>query len=77
MAIANLMLRFIAELAGIAAVGYWGLSASSLGVGRFALAILAPTALIVVWGMFIAPSADSPLSNSCHAGHTRRSTYCQ
>ena len=62
MAIANLALRFIVELGGIIAVGYWGLSASGLGAGRFVLAIVAPAAVIAVWALFIAPTAGGPLS---------------
>jgi hypothetical protein len=55
-------LRFVLELAGIAAAAYWGWNAGGEGVTRWLLAIAAPAILIVTWAMFIAPKADSPLS---------------
>ena len=47
--------------AGIAAAAYWGWNAGGEGVLRWLLAIAAPAILIVVWALFIAPKADSPL----------------
>ena len=47
---ANLVLRFVLELAALAAVGYWGWDA-----GGPLLAIAAVAAVAVVWGLFLAP----------------------
>ena len=57
MAIANLTIRFIVELAGIAAFGYWGLQ-----VGGPALAVVAVAIAIVVWAVVVAPKARNRLS---------------
>jgi hypothetical protein len=54
-------LRFLLELAGVAALAIWGWSAGSPSPIRFVLAIAAPLGLIVLWALFIAPRADSPL----------------
>ena len=55
-------LRFVLELAGIAALAVWGWSAGDQGPLRFGLAVVAPLALVVVWALLIAPKAHSPLS---------------
>ena len=53
----NLGVRFfIVELGALAAAAYWGWEATS-GPGRWYLAVLAPAAVIVVWGLFISPKA--------------------
>ena len=57
MAIANLTIRFIVELAGIAAFGYWGFQ-----VGGLALAAVAVAIAVVVWGVVVAPKARNRLS---------------
>lgn len=60
MAQANLVLRFLLELAGVIAVGYWGYHAMD-GPGRWLIAIGAPALLIVLWALVIAPGADVPI----------------
>ena len=60
MAIANLTLRFILELAGIAAFGIWGLAVSSNPI----VAIGAVAAAIVVWALVVAPKTRNGLSQS-------------
>jgi hypothetical protein len=60
MAQANVALRFLLELAGIVAVGYWGYHAID-GVGRWLVAIGAPALLIVFWALVVAPGADVPI----------------
>ena len=60
MAIANLTLRFILELAGIAAFGIWGLAASSSPI----VAVVAVAAAIVVWALVVAPKTRNGLSQS-------------
>ena len=54
---ANLALRFLLELAALAAVGYWGWDA-----GGPLLAIAAVAAVAVVWGLFVAPKRRFDLS---------------
>jgi Protein of unknown function (DUF2568) len=61
MAIANLTLRFILELCGVAALGYWGSQAVD-GPGAIALAICASLALIIVWSVVVARNADNALA---------------
>ena len=60
MAIANLTLRFILELAGIAAFGIWGLAVSSSPI----VAVGAVAAAIVVWALVVAPKARNGLSQA-------------
>jgi hypothetical protein len=60
MAQANLALRFVLELAGVIAVGYWGYHAID-GPGRWLIAVGAPVLLIVFWALVIAPGADVPI----------------
>ena len=61
MAIAILVLRFAVELFGVAAFSYWGFQTPDAGLGRLALGIGAPLALVVVWGVVVAPKARNPL----------------
>jgi Protein of unknown function (DUF2568) len=53
---ANLLIKFLIELAAVAAFAYWGASAAS---GTFAvlLAVAVPTAMVVIWGAFAAPNS--------------------
>ena len=62
MATANLALRFVVELVGIGALAYWGWSTPVAGLGRLALAVAAPLALIVIWATVVAPNAASGLT---------------
>jgi hypothetical protein len=62
MVMATLVIRFIVEIVGIAALGYWGLQTSTDGFGRIVLAIAAPLALLVVWTMIAAPRASNALT---------------
>ena len=50
----NLALRFLLELGAIAAVAYWGFTATT-GVARWALAVGAAAAVIAVWWLFVSP----------------------
>jgi hypothetical protein len=47
-------LRFVCEMAALAAVAYWGQQAAD-GVAGIVLAAIAVVAVAVVWGMFLAP----------------------
>jgi Protein of unknown function (DUF2568) len=52
----NSGVRFLLELAALGATGSWGWQTGS-GVGRPLLAIAAPLAVAVVWGLLLAPRA--------------------
>lgn len=54
---ANLALRFLLELAALAAVGYWGWKTGD-GALRPAFAVAAVAAIVVVWALFISPKAS-------------------
>jgi hypothetical protein len=58
---AALAMRFFVEVLGIVAVAFWGWQTGPDGIGRIALAVGAAVALIVVWGVVVAPKADNPL----------------
>ena len=62
MAIANLTLRFLTELAGIAAVGYAGFQVATPMPLRAAAGIGAALALIVTWAMVAAPKTQNGLA---------------
>ena len=53
----NLGLRFCLELAALAALGWWGAQAGSSTALHVVLAIAAPLAAAVIWGLFVAPKA--------------------
>ncbi len=52
----NLGLRFLLELAALAAAVYWALQTQT-GAARVVLAVAAPAVLAVVWGLFASPKA--------------------
>jgi uncharacterized protein DUF2568 len=58
---ANLALKFLLELAAIAAFAYWG---STVGHGAVSVlvAIAAPALAVVLWGTFAAPKAEHRLA---------------
>ena len=62
MATANLVLRLVVELIGVGAFAYWGSQAPTVPIGRIALAIGAPLALIVAWVIVVAPNASNLLT---------------
>jgi hypothetical protein len=47
-------LRFVCEMAALAAVAYWGQQAAG-GVAGIVLAAIAVAVVVVVWGVFLAP----------------------
>lgn len=51
-----LAVRFVLELAALAALAYWGFSEFD-GVLSVVLGIGAPLAAAVVWGLFVSPKA--------------------
>jgi hypothetical protein len=53
----NLGVRFLLELASLAAFGYWGATLRTTGALRASLAIAIPLAVALLWGLFISPKA--------------------
>lgn len=53
--------RFSMELAALASLAWWGWSAGGSPVQRASLAVAAPLAAAVVWGLFCSPKAAVPL----------------
>lgn len=62
MVVANLALSFVLELIGVGAFAYWGWQTGGAGLGRLALVIGAPVALIGVWALVVAPNASNSLA---------------
>jgi len=54
-------LRFGLELCLLAALVYWALQLDTAVAARVLLAVVAPCAFMVVWGLFVAPKARYPL----------------
>jgi len=54
---ANEVLAFLVELVAIAAFAFWGLAVGDGVAAKAALAIGAPLAAAVLWGLFAAPRA--------------------
>jgi hypothetical protein len=53
----NLALAFLLELCLLAALAYWGYRSGSGLIGRIALSIGLPAAVIALWGAFLAPTS--------------------
>lgn len=64
MAMANLAVRFIVELLGLGFVAFWAYNATSDGLLRIALAVVAVLAFVGIWGMFLSPRSTSGLSRA-------------
>lgn len=62
----NLALRFILELCGLVAVGYWGFKTGNGRLMEILLGIGGPLAVAVLWGMIGSPNAPYPLSPALH-----------
>jgi hypothetical protein len=56
----TLAVRFLCELAMLAALAYWGFSVGA-GAGAWVLGIGAPLLAAVVWGALVAPRARWPV----------------
>ena len=57
----NLALSFILELIAVGAFAYWGFNASENTLLRIILGIGAPLAMIVIWGIYLAPRSPRRL----------------
>jgi hypothetical protein len=60
---ANLALKFGLELAALAAFAYWGTTLHGAAVSAL-VAVAAPLAMIVLWGMFAAPRSSRRLTKT-------------
>jgi hypothetical protein len=63
---ANLALSFFLELCMVVAYGYWGFTTGSDLVGQLLLGIGVPLAVIIVWGIFMAPASRRRLRGLAH-----------
>jgi hypothetical protein len=61
MAVANLALRFLLELAGVGALGYWGWQATDAFPQRLLVAVFAGGSLVVVWALVVSPKASNTI----------------
>jgi hypothetical protein len=66
--LANLGLRFGLELGALGLVSYWGFHALPGGLSRLVLAMAAPLALAVLWGLLASPRARVTLSQPLKVG---------
>ena len=57
-----LVLRFLLEVAGVAALVWWGIKVGTDDLSRAGLAIIAGGGLVVIWALVVAPKARNPLS---------------
>ena len=63
---ANLALSFFLELCMVLAYGYWGFKAGNGLVMQLLLGIGGPLAVIVIWGIFLAPASKQRLQGVPH-----------
>lgn len=57
---ANLVVRFLLELAALVAFAYWGWTIAGSLVVRTAAAIAVPATVAMIWATFISPKARIP-----------------
>ncbi|WP_433945301.1 YrdB family protein [Paenibacillus sp. SN-8-1] len=62
----NLVLRFLLELAALAAYGYWGFHTGNHAALKFLLGLGTPIAAAVLWGLFGSPKASYPLGGAAY-----------
>ncbi|HEX5396963.1 MAG TPA: YrdB family protein [Candidatus Limnocylindria bacterium] len=58
---ANLVLRFVLELCGVAAATWWGYQLLPEGPMRYVLALVAAAMVIGLWTVVVAPKASKPI----------------
>ena len=68
LASANLVVRFLCELAALAALAVWGAQASDDPAVQVLLGIAVPMIMIAVWGMWVAPKASRRVPDPWRAG---------
>jgi hypothetical protein len=52
-----LVVRFVLELAALAALGYWGFTTGGDTLTKIVLGLGAPLLAAVLWGLFVSPKA--------------------
>jgi hypothetical protein len=57
----NLALAFFLELCALGALAYWGFNASEITLLRLILGLGAPLAMIIFWGIYLAPKSSRRL----------------
>jgi hypothetical protein len=57
----NLVLRFLLELCGIAALAWWGWTSGGGGPAGAVLALVAAGVLVVAWALVVAPKASNAI----------------
>jgi len=62
----TLTVRFLLELAALAALGWWGVRTGDTAVAKIALGAGAPLGAAVVWGVFVSPKATVPVPGAVH-----------
>jgi hypothetical protein len=65
---ANLVVRFLCELAALAALAVWGAQASDDPALRVLLGITLPMIVVAVWGTWVAPRASRRVADPWRAG---------
>lgn len=65
---ANLVLRFLLEIAMLVALGYWGFATGDAAWQRVALGLGAPLLALVAWGALVAPRAKWRLADPWRLG---------
>jgi len=65
---ANLALRFLLELAALAAFAYWGATGPWSSSVRVGLAVGTPAVAALVWGLFVAPRSRVALPTLARLG---------
>jgi len=68
LASANLVARFLCELAALASLAVWGAQASDDPALAVLLGISAPLLVACVWGMWVAPRASRRAPDPARAG---------
>ena len=61
---ANLALRFLLELAALAALAVWGVHTGHSALADVALGVGAPLVAAVIWGVFAAPKSQRRLQGA-------------
>ncbi len=62
----NLGVRFLLELCMLVAIGYWGFKTHSGLASKIIFGIGLPILIAILWGLFVAPEATYPLSQTPH-----------
>lgn len=64
----NLAVRFLLELGGLAAIGYWGFHRGQGRLTKIGLAAGLPLLAAAVWATFVAPGAAVRVPAALHLG---------